>query len=544
LLAAVLAMVSLVGNTADNDKQRRYNELQNLSSQQLIDMGNDCYFRRSMDTAVACYTIVTDRQQTKTPADQLRLARAYNNLGCVALAFMDDEQAYSYFTKTIELCEQYDINELKLYAKLNLANLFNYNGNQFSIKPFSREAMARYEEIMLEAEQQKDWTMYLSCFVDMVEQNPDINIKKYSKILMLKANDSIKILEPTRILYHAIENEQQGNYTQARQWLQQLLKQYDNSTFFNERYTMIAHIATARTYEREQNYPMAIAELANPETMRVAKTLLEYEMSIYQKLSDYYNKMGDREQSRLYRISYLDKMDSMNQTNGIILSLSNDLHQKEQDNRLLAEQQRRQRNLITGGAIILTLLLALALVLLWANRMVNARNRSLYEKNQAVMRAEAEERQLRKQYEQMLNQREEADRQAEQEAPAKYRKSNLNDEDRQRLISKIQDLFDDTEVICQPDFTVAKLSKLVESNTTYVSQVVNETYGMTFSNLLGRYRSREACRRMDDVEHYGNMTVEAISESVGFRSRAAFLNAFKREIGLAPSEYFRMAKSK
>ena len=38
------------------------------------------------------------------------------------------------------------------------------------------------------------------------------------------------------------------------------------------------------------------------------------------------------------------------------------------------------------------------------------------------------------------------------------------------------------------------------------------------------------------------MTIEAIAIGVGFKSRTSFINAFKREVGLTPSEYMRMAQ--
>ena len=109
------------------------------------------------------------------------------------------------------------------------------------------------------------------------------------------------------------------------------------------------------------------------------------------------------------------------------------------------------------------------------------------------------------------------------------------------LTYRLQDVLSNAELTCQQDFTLARLAKLVDSNTTYVSQVINEKYGATFSTVLGSHRVHEACRRMTDHEHYGNLTIEAISASVGFKSRTAFLNAFKRETGLTPSEYLRQA---
>ena len=47
---------------------------------------------------------------------------------------------------------------------------------------------------------------------------------------------------------------------------------------------------------------------------------------------------------------------------------------------------------------------------------------------------------------------------------------------------------------------------------------------------------------MGDLNNYGNYTIEAISESVGFKSRSTFVTSFKRITGLTPSQYQRMAR--
>jgi AraC-like DNA-binding protein len=54
---------------------------------------------------------------------------------------------------------------------------------------------------------------------------------------------------------------------------------------------------------------------------------------------------------------------------------------------------------------------------------------------------------------------------------------------------------------------------------------------------LGKYRIQEACRRMNDHERYGHLTIEAIGHSVGYKSNSSFIAAFKRYTGLKPSEY-------
>jgi AraC-like DNA-binding protein len=101
---------------------------------------------------------------------------------------------------------------------------------------------------------------------------------------------------------------------------------------------------------------------------------------------------------------------------------------------------------------------------------------------------------------------------------------------------------DNSDEIFSPDFSLERLAMLSGSKYKYVSQVINEHYQQNFNNFLNSYRIKEACKRMGDVEGYGNYTIEAISESVGFKSRSTFVASFKRITGLTPSQYQRMAK--
>ena len=167
-------------------------------------------------------------------------------------------------------------------------------------------------------------------------------------------------------------------------------------------------------------------------------------------------------------------------------------------------------------------------ILLWRkNRQLNSRNKSLYEKNRQLLQIEHEAQELRKNNDE------------------KYSRSNLSDDQRSALAMRIEEILSSADAICEQDFTLNKLAKLVDSNTTYVSQVINEKYGMAFSNVLAGFRIKEACRRMnDETDRYSQMTIEAIATGTGFKSRTTFINAFKRETGLKPSEYLRMAAAK
>ena len=112
----------------------------------------------------------------------------------------------------------------------------------------------------------------------------------------------------------------------------------------------------------------------------------------------------------------------------------------------------------------------------------------------------------------------------------------------QQLLARIQEVMDSNPEIFTPDFTLERLATLLGSRYKYVSQVINEHYQQNFNTFLNSYRIKEACKRMGDVKNYGNYTIEAISESVGFKSRSTFVSSFKRITGLTPSQYQHLAQ--
>ena len=93
------------------------------------------------------------------------------------------------------------------------------------------------------------------------------------------------------------------------------------------------------------------------------------------------------------------------------------------------------------------------------------------------------------------------------------------------------------DVIVDPTFNLNKLAKIVDSNTKYVSAILNESSGKSFKTLLNENRIQEVCRRLSDEENYGCYTIAAIANSVGYNSMNNFITVFKRLVGMTPSRY-------
>lgn len=127
--------------------------------------------------------------------------------------------------------------------------------------------------------------------------------------------------------------------------------------------------------------------------------------------------------------------------------------------------------------------------------------------------------------------------------PAKYEKSSLEIGTKQQLQSDIEHLLENKKIFTDKDLTSDKLAKILDSNRSYLSQIINEVYGLNFSKLINKYRVAEVRRMMVSGE-YDNYSLQGLSELVGFNSRSTFIAAFKEFTGVTPSFFLKEHQKK
>lgn len=118
----------------------------------------------------------------------------------------------------------------------------------------------------------------------------------------------------------------------------------------------------------------------------------------------------------------------------------------------------------------------------------------------------------------------------------------LSDEMKTEILSRVYSIMGDLYEICNPDFSIEKLSDLVHSNRTYVSQIINDVLSKNFRTFLNEYRIREAQRLFLEFDR-SKFTIEYIAQKVGFKSRSAFISAFKEVTGVNPNFYLTQLKA-
>jgi len=86
------------------------------------------------------------------------------------------------------------------------------------------------------------------------------------------------------------------------------------------------------------------------------------------------------------------------------------------------------------------------------------------------------------------------------------------------------------------DLTLSDLANQLHMTRNDLSQTINQTYDMTFSTFINKYRVEEAKDLLQNPGHQHH-TILTIAFDSGFSSKSTFNTAFKRFTGLTPSEY-------
>lgn len=118
----------------------------------------------------------------------------------------------------------------------------------------------------------------------------------------------------------------------------------------------------------------------------------------------------------------------------------------------------------------------------------------------------------------------------------KTSKTSLSDKKTQELLQKLN-VFEDNQAYLNSKITINSLAKDLNTNSKYLSEVINNCKGMTFTNYLNQLRIKLILTQFDDNKKLRKLTISAIAEEFGFNNARSFSDAFFKVTGLKPSYY-------
>lgn len=492
------------------------------------------------DSAMMVFVIMGNKYDPGMSEAQRRTAiYGLNNAGALCTANTNDYlTGYRYLRRAYELAKSNGFVEMIPDIEMHLASVYTLFDDQ------SREAQEIYRQSFSKARDLNKYEVMVLAFINLIVTNYTGDIEEFADILSDKMPGNTPKLSFARHLYKGIDLMRKNQYSLARDEFKNLRENnYDSMDSLRSETLLTKMIA--ESYMKEMRPDSAIHYYQQMLTSAAEVEMHPYEIEATKMLRECYGLLGDTATRDLLHLRYLEKKDSLIEVNQV--AQLNSLRQKDDIESIelrmndLANRKRNQE-IIGFASIVLAVMLLLFLIFLWnRNKKLRSVNRFLYNKTQEMM-ADASKRRAEMAALKNTKEQEEPKESNEKQKPGKYHTSNLQDEEILNIEQKISQKMKNTSVICDPNFSLNGLAQSINSNTAYVSRVINERFGVSFSILLGDNRIKEAILRMNDSS-YGHLTIEAISQSVGFRSKTTFINSFKRVTGLTPSEYLKEAKA-
>lgn len=210
-------------------------------------------------------------------------------------------------------------------------------------------------------------------------------------------------------------------------------------------------------------------------------------------------------------------MSRRHETEAYMLHLRYEVSKQKEVNALQKlELAEKQRSLLILGALTLFLLLgAVAIIVIWR------RTRSYYRN---LVKAN-------------LNWLEETQKENNNKRDIAVR--DMPDGRKESYFDKLGQLMKEDKIFRDAELTLEKAAVMVGTNRTYLSQIINEKTGASYSSYVNEFRLCEAMEILSDSAC--DAPIKAVAAKVGFASLSNFYTLFKQKTGVSPAVFQKTA---
>ena len=535
----MLVATAATAYAAEAARMPNYDRWKDLPSQTLLDMGNAYWQVDKVDSALVCFMILTNRYNEKLsrPEKAICCGATVGAANLYLQSFNDFQSSYRFLIKAEKMARDNHFNRQLAGVYETKSRLLNERMDIEGNYQYQPEKLELFKSAYYQAVDSKHFRVACISFLNLVftaimhGHVNDID-HELSSFQELEIPDSIQSCDVQLVCKGALLYKQ-GKYQQALDVFSDL----DNHLRKNISPQLIAsdksHNCLLRYFtllalNRDAD---ALQELEQAERIESVNQYTDAIVKILHLKQEYYSSLGNTALAKEYELKYYKAKDEfINRSKLLSVEQQKFLLEVEELGEEVKDLQaeKRIRDLVIMGFGLLALIIIGILIFVWRNyQNTKQRNLLLFQKNQELLALEAQEK----------------ERKAQLAEAKKYKSSPMDDPAKGELLQRLYDIMENNTQIYDEGFTLDQLASLVGSNPNYVSQVINEKKCCNFNTFVNEYRIKEACRRLTDTEQYGGLTIEAIGQSIGFKSRTNFAATFKKFTGMTPSAYQSMARN-
>lgn len=121
------------------------------------------------------------------------------------------------------------------------------------------------------------------------------------------------------------------------------------------------------------------------------------------------------------------------------------------------------------------------------------------------------------------------------------KKISIPQETEQILLNKLK-RFENSKRYTNNDMSLAVLAGQFETNTKYLSEVINKHYNVNFNTYINKLRIGFIVEKLKSDSNFMNYKISYLAEACGFSSHSSFATVFKSITGIAPITFIELLK--
>ncbi len=121
-------------------------------------------------------------------------------------------------------------------------------------------------------------------------------------------------------------------------------------------------------------------------------------------------------------------------------------------------------------------------------------------------------------------------------------KQSIIPEKSEQLLLKKLDKFEQSENYLNPKISLTILAKQLDTNTKYLSEVVNKNKDKNFNSYINELRINYILEKLKNETKYRNYKVASLAEECGYVSHSTFIAAFRSVTGISPVSFINFLK--
>ena len=118
----------------------------------------------------------------------------------------------------------------------------------------------------------------------------------------------------------------------------------------------------------------------------------------------------------------------------------------------------------------------------------------------------------------------------------------IPEETEQALLLKLK-RFENSEKFLSKDMSLAVLAGKFETNTKYLSEIINNHYHDNFNTFINKLRIEYIIDKLKNEPNYINYKISFLAEESGYSSHSSFATVFKSIVGMSPATFIDLLKT-